>query len=122
MATEYEDRQKQEAEANRKRRELRAAQDKANVDLVKRQREEAAKSNAETVARQTNAKPTPTQEENDLARLGSSVLEKEEDGSPPDPHNLPVGAEVVTRNVAAGDAAGTYKTRHAAAEDHKTKK
>lgn len=31
-------------------------------------------------------KPTPTQEENDLAACGVHVLEKEEDGSGPDPN------------------------------------
>jgi IPT/TIG domain len=32
----------------------------------------------------TEVKPTPTQEENDLAASGEHVIDKEEDGSPPD--------------------------------------
>jgi hypothetical protein len=34
-------------------------------------------------------KPTPTQEENDLAVCGANVLEHEPDGSDPDPFNKP---------------------------------
>jgi hypothetical protein len=37
-------------------------------------------------------KPTPTQEENDLAATGSHVLEKEPDGSPLDPGANPPGS------------------------------
>jgi hypothetical protein len=33
----------------------------------------------------TQVKPTPTQEENDRAALGEHVIDKEPDGSPPDP-------------------------------------
>lgn len=33
----------------------------------------------------SQVKPTPTQDENDRAALGEHVLEKEPDGSPPDP-------------------------------------
>jgi hypothetical protein len=32
-------------------------------------------------------KPTPTQEENDMAVLGAHILEHEPDGSDPDPNN-----------------------------------
>ena len=32
--------------------------------------------------------PTPTQEENDLARVGQSVVDKEPDGSPEDTNNF----------------------------------
>jgi hypothetical protein len=34
----------------------------------------------------TKGKPTPTQEENDLAALGVHITEHEADGSNPDPH------------------------------------
>jgi hypothetical protein len=34
----------------------------------------------------TKGKPTPTQEENDLAALGVHITEHDEDGSNPDPH------------------------------------
>jgi hypothetical protein len=97
------------------RRKAREATNKANADLLKDQKEERAKLNAEADKRMSESKPTPTQEENDLARLGSPVLEKEPDGSGPDPHNLPLGAvapgATVKRDVAANQPAGTYKTR-----------
>lgn len=34
-------------------------------------------------------KPTPTQEENDLAAMGINVMDKELDGSPEDQRNIP---------------------------------
>jgi hypothetical protein len=37
------------------------------------------------------SKPTPTQEENDLAKMGVDVVEKEDDGSGQDPHAPPTG-------------------------------
>ena len=37
-------------------------------------------------AQRTKGKPTPTQEENDLAALGAHILEHEPDGSDPDPN------------------------------------
>ena len=37
-------------------------------------------------AQRTKGKPTPTQEENDLAALGAHILEHEDDGSGPHPH------------------------------------
>jgi hypothetical protein len=40
-------------------------------------------------AERTKGKPTPTQEENDLAALGAHILEHEPDGSDPDPGNKP---------------------------------
>lgn len=49
----------------------------------------AEKSAAEYVAR-TKGKPTPTQAENDIALSGGHILQHEDDGSAPDPHNKPV--------------------------------
>jgi hypothetical protein len=43
------------------------------------------KSRAE-FAERTKGKPTPTQEENDLAMCGAHILEHEPDGSDPDPN------------------------------------
>lgn len=37
-------------------------------------------------AERMKGKPTPTQEENDLAAHGAHILEHEEDGSDPDPN------------------------------------
>lgn len=93
----------------------REATNKANADTLKNQRDERAKLNAEADKRMSESKPTPTQEENDLARLGSPVLEKEPDGSGPDPHNQPLGATApkapVKRDAAADNQPATYKTR-----------
>ncbi len=55
-------------------------------------------------------KPTPTQEENDLAAEGEHVLEHEHDGSDPDPH-----VEARTRKTSeAKKPGGGYETRQAA--------
>jgi hypothetical protein len=55
-------------------------------------------------------KPTPTQEENDLAASGVHVIEHEPDGSPPDPGIVPPAG---TKQSEAKPAAsrGTYQTR-----------
>lgn len=68
-------------------------------------REVSERSRAE-FAERMKGKPTPTQEENDMAALGSPVFEKEDDGSGPDP-NL--------RHVESGKP-GTYQTRAATAK------
>ena len=74
------------------------------TEAAKRQlavdREASEKSRQEFQDRM-KGKPTPTQEENDLAVLGAPVFEKEDDGSGPDPN---------IRHVEAGKP-GTYQTR-----------
>ena len=77
------------------------AQLKASNDERAKQVEAASKS---------AGKPTPTQEENDLAKLGFPVDPKEPDGS---------GPVVITRTVVANQplAAGGYETRAVAAAD-----
>ena len=50
-------------------------------------------------------KPTPTQEENDLAALGAHIREHEADGSPPDLHGRTKQAEPKT------PSSGSYQTR-----------
>jgi len=58
-------------------------------------------------AERSKGKPTPTQEENDLAALGAHILEHEDDGSGPDPFQ--------TRNLEA-DKTGqksSYQTKQA---------
>jgi hypothetical protein len=52
---------------------------------LEKNREASEKSRAEAEERLTKGKPTPTQEENDLAMLGHHVLEHEDDGSGPEP-------------------------------------
>jgi hypothetical protein len=74
----------------------RAARDKAN--------EQQAKMAA-------GVKPTPTQEENDLAASGVYVAEHEDDGSGPDPNSL----QAKEKQIAADKPAG-YQTRTATAK------
>ena len=57
--------------------------DHPDVQAMYKQREEINKSNEEAMARMESTQPTPTQEENDLAKLGIQVDEKEPDGSGP---------------------------------------
>jgi len=105
-----------ETDERKARLAQREATNKANAETLKTQKENQAKSNAEADKRMSQSKPTPTQDENDLAALGSPVLEKEDDGSGPDPHNQPLGAVApVKRAAAADDHAASYKTRDAAA-------
>jgi hypothetical protein len=67
----------------------------------------------------TKGKPTPTQEENDLTALGAHVMEKEDDGSGPDPGMTPP-AEGKTRSMEGGGAA-PYSTRQSAAKPAATR-
>ena len=59
---------------------------------VQEQREERAKATAEAVHRMESTQPTPTQEENDLAKVGVVVDEKEDDGS---------GETIIERRIVA---------------------
>ena|SRR5215831_8361659 len=77
--------------------------------LVAEDKKVADKSRAE-YAERMKGKPTPTQEENDLAMHGAHILEHEDDGSGPDPF--------VTRNLEAEKPhapARTYSTRSSGA-------
>ena len=60
-------------------------QTEAAKKAVAEEQKAAEKSRAE-YAERTKGKPTPTQEENDLAALGAHILEHEPDGSDPDPN------------------------------------
>jgi hypothetical protein len=85
--------------------------DEPTIAAAKKQlateREVSDKSRAE-YAERMKGKPTPTQEENDLAILGAPVVEKEDDGSGPEVHTRSVEAE-------APKPAATYQTRQARA-------
>jgi hypothetical protein len=61
-------------------------QTEAAKKALAEERKISDKSRAE-YAERTKGKPTPTQEENDLAMLGAHILEHEDDGSGPDPAN-----------------------------------
>lgn len=67
---------------------------------------EASEKSREQFQERMKGKPTPTQEENDMAVLGAPVFEKEDDGSGPDPNNN----MHQQRNVEAGKP-GSYQTR-----------
>jgi hypothetical protein len=68
-------------------------------------KEARAKMLADAEARQ-QGKPTPTQEENDRAKLGEHVMEKEDDGSGPEPK-----FDVRGRQVEAAKPSSGYQTR-----------
>lgn len=88
--------------ANRQREDHRAAAVK-RVDDETKARTEAME---ETARRQSEAKPTPTQRENDLAKLGAlDIDDKEDDGSGPE--LLPV----TRREAVSGGDQGRYRTR-----------
>ena len=61
------------------------AKETAVKEQLAKHTEARKKSTEEYAKRMENAKPTPSQEENDLARLGDDVLEKADDGSGPEP-------------------------------------
>ena len=76
-------------------------------DQLAKQAEESKKSREEAEKRMASSKPTPTQEENDRARLGEKIESHEDDGSGPEPKFT------VTRQVEASDkpASAGYATR-----------
>jgi transcription elongation GreA/GreB family factor len=71
--------------------------------------EERKKLNEEAMKRMDTSRPTPTQEENDLAKLGIQVEEKEDDKS---------GETVITRTIVANKPLGPhgYETRRVKSE------
>lgn len=82
-----------------------------------KKRQEASRKEAEE--RLSKGKPTPTQEEVDRAALGEHVLEKEDDGSgpdPADPRNREVKATTAKTTEAEKPAAGSYATRQTTAK------
>jgi hypothetical protein len=70
-------------EANKNAREAREKKAKEAEADVKAFRQERERTNAEAMERQNRTKPTPTQEETDLAAVGKLTEEHEWDGSPP---------------------------------------
>jgi hypothetical protein len=65
---------------------------KAKEEAAKKHLAEQRKAREEAQASAPpEGKPTPTQEEIDMARLGVHITEHEDDGSGPDPNNQPLG-------------------------------
>jgi membrane protein involved in colicin uptake len=61
----------------------RAEEAKKKLGEERKAREEASKASAKEGVQAST--PTPTQEENDLAVMGCNVMEKQDDGSGPEP-------------------------------------
>ena len=76
----------------------RVADDKELADRSRKEYEERSK-----------GKPTPTQEENDLAAHGAHIVEHEDDGSGPDPNQQPRQKQSEAGKPGGGD----YQTRAA---------
>ena len=76
----------------------RKTMDHPDVKAMQAQRDERAKSNEAAMKRMDESKPTPTQEENDLAKLGIPVEQKQDDGS---------GRTVITTVTVANEPLGT---------------
>jgi hypothetical protein len=77
--------------------------DHPDVKALQTRRDEQNKSNLEAMKRMDSSQPTPTQEENDLAKLGIAVDDKQDDGS---------GPTVITKNFVANVPLGTtYETK-----------
>jgi hypothetical protein len=89
-------------------RKKHAEESKKKLAEQNKAREEASKASTKEGAA---VKPTPTQEENDLAMMGVHMDEHEADGSGPDPYQ--------TKEVEAKKPVGTYPTR--AVESSRTK-
>jgi hypothetical protein len=84
---------------------------------LKEEREAREKASKESAKAAGEIKPTPTQEENDLAASGVYIEEHEDDGSGPDP-NSPEAKEAKAKDkhLAADKPAGGYQTRTAPAK------
>jgi hypothetical protein len=90
--------------------DTRMADDKKRLAADREAREKAAEERAKTRGR-----PTPTQEECDLAALGHAV-DLSPDGSP---EEKPAGHQ--TRQVESGGGAAGYQTRQSAPQPHASK-
>jgi hypothetical protein len=74
------------------------------------EKEAREKAHAEQRGVAGEVKPTPTQEENDMAALGVHIVEHEPDGSPPDPGIVPAATD--KRQIEGKPASrGAYQTR-----------
>jgi hypothetical protein len=75
---------------------------------IAREREVADLSRADAIDRMS-ARPTPTQEENDLAKHGAPVMQKQDDGSGPEMH-MRRAAPLTNRQIEAGGPTGATQT------------
>jgi len=82
---------------------------KANEEAARKKiAEQKSAREAQAKEAPVEGKPTPTQEENDLAAMGVHVIDKEPDGSPEQPQGMQTKQEQARKPAAAGQ---TYPTR-----------
>ena len=84
-------------------------QNEAAKKALAKDREVTDQMRKQAFEKSEKSRPTPTQEENDLAALGAHITEHEDDGSGPEPH---VRTRALEAKPAAG-ASGAYQTRAA---------
>jgi hypothetical protein len=82
-----------------------------NAKKVHAEQQKATEKSRAEFAERTKGKPTPTQEENDLAMLGCHILEHEEDGSGPDPFNKPHEERHIEADKSSHSRPQNYATR-----------
>ena len=82
-------------------------QTKAAQEEYAREKKVSDHSRAE-FARLSKGRPTPTQEELDLANLGAHFIEHDPDGSDPDPNNF---SSLSNKNMESAKPAQHYQTR-----------
>ena len=111
MADVHQQSKEQQLEANKSRRDAREKDIKSAEAQVKENTAKQAKTNQETMDRQNNSKPTPTQEENDLAKMGVAQDSLEYDGAPYQ-GTTPEETEKLNKNAQGGKGA-QYQTRAA---------
>lgn len=89
-------------------REQRKKAQEENRKAVEEHREVRKRHTEEAMKRMESSQPTPTQEENDLAKVGIAVDEKEDDKS---------GPTIIERTLVANEPLGPggYETRSAKA-------
>jgi hypothetical protein len=100
-----------EHDANAETARKRSEQEEATKKRLADEQKSREKVHVEQRDASSAVKPTPTQAENDLAASGVHVVDKEPDGSPPDPGV--VGTAHGTRQVDATKPTGrgNYPTR-----------
>lgn len=75
-------------------------------------REETVKKACDDAAARMDAsKPTPTQDENDRAKMGEDVATKEDDGGGPDPGALAAPQSKHSKSMEAKPAPASYSTK-----------
>ena len=95
-------------------RDARKKTQEENRKSMEEHREDRKKQTEAAMKRMESSQPTPTQEENDLARIGITVDEKEDDKS---------GQTVLTKTIVANEplSAHGYQTRATRAREERAR-